>query len=1510
MTRALTLFLRNPHLLWLTVAVSLVAGVAALAALPRLEDPRITNRNAIVVTPYPGASAARVEALVTEPLEDAVREVAEVKEVTATSRVGLSTLSIELQASVTKSNNREIFSRIRDKIDETAPEMPPGARAPLFDDERGAVAFTLLVAVTPPADHVGDPPMGVLTRHAEALADRLRNVAGTEIVRLYGDVTEEIAVELDRREAAQLGLSTRAVAERLAGADAKVPAGLLRTGGSELAVEVTGAFDGLQRIRDVPLSTNAGDAVRRLGDLATVTRGWRQPVDEIALTDGTRAVYVGARIQASTRVDQWATSARRAVDEARAAAGGAVDLRMIFDQSVYTEDRLGTLTSNLLLGAGVVMVVVFFAMGWRAAAVVATALPLTAALSLFGVLMTGGALHQMSIFGMIIALGLLIDNAIVMTDEVRKRLHAGHGRHEALAGALRHLAVPLAASTFTTVLGFLPIVLLPGNAGDFVGWIGGAVILALIASLFVSLTVVAALAARHLRVEAPSGRFAWLTEGITSRRWTAGLRATLRAAFRRPAMALAVAAIPSLTGFGLATQLGSEFFPPVDRDMADVKLWLPQHANIEATERAMRSVEDVIRGFEGVRHVHWLAGNSFPSVYYNLVMNRDDQANYAQGVIHTDSPAATERLVPEIQRAVDRTMPEAQVVLDKFGQGPPTQADVAYQLFGPDPDRLRDLGERVRAALQNHPDVLHTRMTLPRGQPKLWLHVDETEAANAGFTLAELARQFDANLEGATGGAVIEDLTRLPVRVRYAPEVRRDLAQVASTDFIASDGRFVPLASLGGLGLAPETPAVSRIDAERLNVIEGYPREGVLPIDVTNAVLDELDAKDFELPPGHRLEVAGEAEESDEATANLAAFAPVIATLMVATLILVFGSLRVFAILMTAAGLSVGLGLAGTWTIDFPVSFNTILGTIGLVGLAFNNSIVVIAAIRANPAARACDANAIAEEVLGTGRHLLSTTLTTIGGFTPLLLLTGGNFWPSLAVVLAGGVAGAMVLAIAFTPSLYILLHRREMRKEGGMTRTLSCALTAMALAGCTVGPEVAPPEPDAPARFISAERAADVQPVQADTAWWRWFDDPLLSRLIREAVDGNTDLAAARARVRAARALSRAASADDLPDIGASAGAERFQLSENGTGAAGALAEQGLVDRRGELYDAGLDANWEIDLFGRIRRREQGAEARAQAALERRRAVQLATVAEVARVYFELRGAQRRLQVARDNIRIQRETLELVRARLDTGLAPELEVHQADQQLARTRAGVPPQRAAVRANAFALARLTGRPPAALLNRLEDARPLPKTPVSVPPGLPSALLDRRPDVRTARAELKAATADVGVAVARLYPTLTVGAAGGVESGSIGTLLDPASVLWSFGPRVSWPIFQGGVLRADIDAAEAGLDAAAADYRGTVLTALTEVETALTRYREVRAEAWRLREAVKAARLQLRQARALYDRGLRDFLTVLDAERTLSDLEDRLAARETAVRIRLVTLYKALGGGWAAHPERS
>jgi multidrug efflux pump subunit AcrB len=299
---------------------------------------------------------------------------------------------------------------------------------------------------------------------------------------------------------------------------------------------------------------------------------------------------------------------------------------------------------------------------------------------------------------------------------------------------------------------------------------------------------------------------------------------------------------------------------------------------------------------------------------------------------------------------------------------------------------------------------------------------------------------MQTNLEGSLGGTVIENLEQLPVRVRYDHAQRSDLANIASMQFVRPDaGDWVSMHALGDLNLRPELGGNTRFNAQRTNRIKGYTRNGALPIDVTHRVLARLEAGGFLLPTGYRLELGGAVEQDAEATGNLLTYVPLLVTLTVAILILLFRSGTLASLLGVVGFLSVGLGLLATWTMGFPVSFNTILGTLGLVGLAFNNSIVVLAAIRANPAAIIGDAPAIVEQIMATTRHILSTTLTTIGGFLPLLLFVGGDFWPSLSIVLAGGVGGSMILALLFVPAAYVLIQRRRVNSLA--TRVNSPAL-------------------------------------------------------------------------------------------------------------------------------------------------------------------------------------------------------------------------------------------------------------------------------------------------------------------------------------------------------------------------------------------------------------------------------------------------------------------------------------
>ncbi len=470
--------------------------------------------------------------------------------------------------------------------------------------------------------------------------------------------------------------------------------------------------------------------------------------------------------------------------------------------------------------------------------------------------------------------------------------------------------------------------------------------------------------------------------------------------------------------------------------------------------------------------------------------------------------------------------------------------------------------------------------------------------------------------------------------------------------------------------------------------------------------------------------------------------------------------------------------------------------------------------------------------------------------------------------------------------------------------------LACVTLAGCTVGPDYDPPTAETLA--VPDEYAgATTRPAEAvtpDVAWWTLFEDPLLVELVEDAARDNLDVEAALARLREARALRRVSRSGFFPTVDGSADYRRTRLSENGAGIGQAASGLPGVELEQDLWQAGFDASWELDVFGGVRRSVESADARTDATLESARDVLLATTAEVARNYAELRGAQARLDVARRNIDIQEQTVDLVERKRKADLVPEVEVAQARTQLETTKAALPPLRSAERAAAFRLSVLTGRAPAELLDQLLAARAVPTLPALPDAGVPADLLRRRPDLRQSERLLAAATADVGVATAELYPNFRLLGSFGLESVDLDDLLDAGSRTWSIGPGVTVPLFNAGRLRARVDAEQAQLDAAFAEYRQSVLLALEEVEGSLVRRTEAEAEAAQLRRARDAARRSVELANVLYDRGLRDFQVVLDAQEALVTVEDRLAAAQANAVVEAVALYKALAGGWAVAEE--
>lgn len=1026
------LFYHQPRLTVLALGLVFVAGLSALHSIPRQEDPEITERFGGVTTYLPGASAERVEALITEKIENALQEVEEIKRISSSSQTGISNIRMQIEDHITEVDS--VWSRISDKISEVEGELPESATVPDLYRTTTA-AYTLLVGLTWELDQVVQ--IDLLHRLAKDLRQSLISLPGTKEIEIFGAPEEEILVTVDSEAMAATNVTATEISAVIARADAKVSAGRLHGEHNDLIIEVAGQLDSVNRIRNIPIRQGSDGYFLRVGDVAKVEKVPHDPPETKAIIHGKPGIVVAAQMENQRRVDRWATAARDIIGQFQATLPVGVRADIIFDQSIHTDERLGNLTQNLLLGAAIVVIVLFVMLGWKSALLVASALPLTLLMVLPVLNLLNVPLHQISLTGLIIALGLLIDNAIVTIDDYSHARVSGLDRSEAITVTVRHLFVPLVASTVTTTLTFLPLVLMPGNAGEFVSAVGISVILSIIFSLMLSLTVIPALAAYFDRHGETTLRRGFFQTGFSHDGLLRLYRIVLDHTIRLPWVGIVVALVIPLTGFGVANQLVEQFFPPVDRDQFQIQLKLSDQASLDESVRAVERARKILLSHSEVLSSTWFIGERPPRVFYNVTITDDGSPSFAAGFVNTRSPTETHALLPRLHNEMMQAFPEAVVLALPYAQGPPVEAPIEVRVYGPDLAELQRLGERLRLILSETRQVTYTRATVIGGRPKLEFVPDEDEVSLAGFNLVDLATQLNANLDGVVGGTVIEGTEELPVRVRIDRTDRVDLARIV-TNTVRAPNRAespsentiggVPLNVLARVRLVPETNLITRRDGERLNTIQAFVEPFTLPSEALADFRQRLAKSNFLLPPGYRLQYGGETEGSGEARADLMSVFLPLMVLMVSTVVLAFNSFRYAAVIGLVAVLSIGGALLTLWLFGFPMGFMAVIGTMGLIGLAINDSIVVLSALKADPRAREADGGAIREVVVGATRHIIATTLTTIGGFMPLILW-GGTFWPPLAIAVAGGMIGATLLALFFVPPMFTIIVRRDNRK-------------------------------------------------------------------------------------------------------------------------------------------------------------------------------------------------------------------------------------------------------------------------------------------------------------------------------------------------------------------------------------------------------------------------------------------------------------------------------------------------
>jgi multidrug efflux pump subunit AcrB len=1024
-------FVQNPRLIVLCVAVIIVAGLGAFSALPRMEDPHVTARTGIVITAFPGASAERVEALVTERLESKFRELTEVEHVLATSRAGISFIILDLKDEFTKSEVTVIMARARDLADEASASFPSGVGKTQIYSNRSH-SFSLLLSLQGLNDESDLLSVG---RYAKELESQLRSVVGTDRVQIFGAPKEEIIVSVDSHKLAAAGLSTESVSRALAAADTKFAAGLVTNNHQRFSVEVSGDLNNIERIRSVSLTVNQDGTGLRVGDVASVSRQELMPPSAKIFSEGERLVVVGTRMIASLRIDQWTQEVFAALDDFESVLPNNIKLTVLFNQNEYTNERLGDLFTNVLLGFSLIVGVLLITLGWRSALIVATALPLSILFTLFVMLWIGLPIHQMSVSGLIVALGIMVDNAIVMVDTINAEKRKGHSSVDAVQRAVRHLWLPLLGSTLTTILAFAPIAIMPGSSGEFISGIAYAVIISLVGSYIISHTLIAGLAGRFSEVSG-SNQIIWWRDGIRTPRLSVKFERSLTWAMQHPKALIAMVMVMPMLGFIGVQQLPSQLYPASDRDMFHIEMFMPNSSSLYATEAMTKRVSSVLSSYSEIQKSVWYVGRGSPSFYYNVRSNSEGSPNFAQCVITTEHFSATNKLIPILQKQLNEEFPQAQILVRKLEQGPRFDAPIEFRLYGPNIDQLKILGNELRRIMSQTSGVSHSTSSLGSAIPQLSVQLNEEEANSIGLSPKNVSNQIQAALDGSVESSILESVERLPIRVRLAGEFRQNIddlmalniaspATIDKLELGRSGHSGVPLSAIASVNFKAGYGVITRRDGQRVNTVGGYVEDGLLPSTVVLRIKENMHQQNFTVPQGYRIEDGGEGEKRSQSLSGLMAFVGVLLVMMVVVVVLLFNSFRLSGIIFLVAVQASGLAMFSVYLFDFPFGFTSIIGLLGVIGLAINAAIVILAELQTDPAAVAGDELAIINGVKRCARHISSTTITTVGGFLPLIL-SGGGFWPPFAITIAGGTLLTTVISFFFVPVVFSLFAKRR----------------------------------------------------------------------------------------------------------------------------------------------------------------------------------------------------------------------------------------------------------------------------------------------------------------------------------------------------------------------------------------------------------------------------------------------------------------------------------------------------
>ncbi|WP_020410824.1 efflux RND transporter permease subunit [Hahella ganghwensis] len=1009
------LAIENNRLTIVLLLVVAIAGVMTFLGMPRAYDPGFIMRAAQVITYFPGASPERVEELVSSQIEEAVKEIPELDFVKSESRTGVSIATVNIKESY--KDMRPIWDNLRRKVESISPDLPDGVVGPYVNDEFGDV-FGIVMTIT--AEGFNYAELKDIADDVKTELLRLPDVAKVEI---WGEQEERIFVEYNNTRLSELGLSPSQLSQALETRNIIISGGSFNLGHERISLEPSGNFESVEDIEQTIINIPGTDRLLYLKDIATVVRGYVDPPESMLHSSGEFALAVAVAMREGGNNIELGEQVSSMMNELLQQYPYGIEFDLVSFSPAEVDQKVSDFVSNLLQAIAVVSIVMLFTLGLRTGLVVSTLIPLSMLLAFLVMSYLDIGLDQISLAALIIALGMLVDNGIVMAENIMVQMERGKKAVDAAVDSAMELKVPLLTASLTTIAAFLPIYLAESNVGEFTSSLFKVVAITLLASWVISLTVIPMLCVYFLKVTQQEDSF--------NSRFYRTYRRTLKTMLRNRGVTLVVTVLVfllAMKGFGYVPKI---FFPPSDRNYFQVELKLPEGTAIEETRRVVSDIEGYIESelevnserSEGVTKWASYIGNAGPRIIlsYNPKPNN---SSYAMMIVTASDAVLVPELIDKLGRYALDHHPDLEATIKPMANGPSVANPVEVRLSGTDVDVLFRHVDELKAKMRDIGGL--TNITDDWGQriKKLVIHIDQPRALRAGVTSQDIAVSLQAGISGLELTEYREGEDIIPVMVRAEGANRNNVSGVQSLSvYVQSTGKSVPLSQVADIEVVWDTAKIYRRNGLK-TVAVGAQLDG----DITAA------EKFAELTPwlqeqqkvwgtSTRYELGGESESSGKANQSIVDKLPIAGFVILILMVGQFNSIRKAIIILSTIPLGLIGVSAGLLALDSAMGFMTFLGIVSLAGIVINNAIVLLERIKLEIEEGVDHGQAIINAAQQRTRPILLTTATTVLGLLPLYL-GGGEMWEPLAIAIMGGLLFSTVLTLCVVPVLYATFYR------------------------------------------------------------------------------------------------------------------------------------------------------------------------------------------------------------------------------------------------------------------------------------------------------------------------------------------------------------------------------------------------------------------------------------------------------------------------------------------------------